>query len=94
MALRDVVSHVHPIHWLICAQVARLAGRPDLEALALRSWRALARATGRVKGLAPSKLKMTSSGCAAQFVFGDQAKLTVGSGVDSYYEYLLKGWLQ
>jgi hypothetical protein len=102
MAWRDVVSQiqphalakVHPIHWLICAQVARLAGRPDLEALALRSWRALARATGRVKGLTPSKLKMTSSGCAAQFVFGEQSKLTVGSGVDSYYEYLLKAWLQ
>ena len=71
--------------------VARLANRPDLEELALRSWRALGKATGRVKGLTPSKLKMTSSGCAAQFVFGNQSKLTVGSGVDSYYEYLLKG---
>ena len=36
----------------------------------------------------------TPSGCAAQFVFGNQSKLTVGSGVDSYYEYLLKAWLQ
>ena len=74
--------------------VARLAGRPDLEDLAMRSWQALGKATGRVKGLTPSKLKMTPSGCAAQFVFGNQSKLTVGSGVDSYYEYLLKGWLQ
>ena len=31
---------------------------------------------------------MTPSGCAAQFVFGDQSKLTVGSGVDSYYEFI------
>lgn len=74
--------------------VARLANRSDLEALVLRSWRALERAQGRVRGLAPSKLKMTATGCAAQFVFGNQSKLTVGSGVDSYYEYLLKGDLQ
>ena len=74
--------------------VARLANRPDLEELAMRSWRALGKAAGRRKGLTPSKLKMTPSGCAAQFVFGNQSKLTVGSGVDSYYEYLLKGWLQ
>mgnify|MGYP002049639096 CR=1 FL=1 len=59
----------------------------------MRSWRALEKAAGRRKGLTPSKLKMTPSGCAAQFVFGNQSKLTVGSGVDSYYEYLLKMWL-
>ena len=33
--------------------VARLAGRPDLEELAMRSWQALGKATGRVKGLRP-----------------------------------------
>ena len=51
-------------------------------------------ATGRVQGPRALEAQDDAERLRRAVHVRNQSKLTVGSGVDSYYEYLLKGWLQ
>ncbi|KAG0337992.1 hypothetical protein BG000_004698 [Podila horticola] len=68
-------------------RLSQLTGKPVYEQKALDVFRTLAKMTTELPGLYPSVIKEDPDSTYTNY------RATVGSGVDSFYEYLLKEWI-